>query len=215
MSENMSQETSKRVLLTGFGKFHGVEDNPTKKIIEYLKANQSSELCFDGVCFTLDVLEVSVDGVKDQIDYSGDASSCYDMYIHLGVDSGSQKIKLEECAYNNMSFRCEDERGYSPMEVAINESCTLDEPLKTAFDVHQICENLQESGIVSQQELTTSQDPGRFLCNYVYYRSLTHKSALCQTRNALFIHVPSEEVIPLQRQVQIIQEILKALIQHI
>ena len=216
MSEEAKAEPLRRILLTGFGKFHGVDDNPTTKIVQYLQANESTELaCFKGCCFTMDVLEVSVDGVQAQIDYSGGGDTSYDLYLHLGVDSGAQKVKLEECAYNNMSFRCADERGYNPEGVTINGTCTLDEPLKTAFDVAAICNVLATTGRTSPDELTTSTNPGRFLCNYVYYRSLLHKRNMSHPPNALFIHVPSEQVISIPRQVEIVKEVLTQLVQQI
>jgi hypothetical protein len=47
-----------------------------------------------------------------------------------------------------------------------------------------------------------SEDPGRFLCNYIFYRSLRNCTNVGGSGNhALFIHVPPTEIIPLEDQV--------------
>ena len=47
--------------------------------------------------------------------------------------------------------------------------------------------------------MKVSQDPGRFVCNYIFYSSLWQGA--CHSRwHSLFVHVPSFSVISEERQ---------------
>jgi pyrrolidone-carboxylate peptidase len=41
-------------------------------------------------------------------------------------------------------------------------------------------------------DLRISEDPGRYLCDFIYYSSLAHLYKADRRRNVVFLHVPSD-----------------------
>lgn len=117
--------------------------------------------------------------------------------LHLGVDSNSTQFKLEQCAYNDATFRVPDERGYQPqceciISVDNNEiSCSgmeasspdslrhrsWGECQQTTIDLQCVCDELEQC---TNENVIISTDPGRFVCNFTYYLSLD----LCHSMNS-------------------------------
>jgi len=58
----------------------------------------------------------------------------------------------------------------------------FEECLGTPFNVDQLCKKVARFSPFVQM----SSDPGRFVCNHIYYNSLS------QSISSLFVHVPSE-----------------------
>ena len=131
------------------------------------------------------------------------------VYLHLGVHGGARQIRLETRAYNDVSFRSPDERGYQPpMRTPIDESKPSVATLDTRIAVQGVC---AQDGL--SQWTTPSLDPGRFLCNYIYYRSLAattneHEESEEEEEEAIFVHVPPFRVQPLAQQVQLLSHIM-------
>jgi pyroglutamyl-peptidase len=125
---------------------------------------------------------------NDDIEVSS-TSTKTTILLHLGVDSEAKQFKLEQCAYNDATFRVKDERGYQPT----NECIPLPPPaasthgewgecIKTTLNLVDLLAELEkhhENDIVEKNEeendncsVIISTDPGRFVCNYTYYLSL-------------------------------------------
>ncbi len=187
-----------RVVLTGFGRFQGVDDNPTSRLVprlqELLPAVPGVELVVS------DVLEVSAVECLRFLDKHKAHREC--VYVHLGVASSRTEVCLEECAYNMADFRCPDEKGWAPCEFPIERSFDTDKCRKSQLPLSAICAKLQtEFG----EQVRMSDDAGRFLCNYIFYNSLA------RGLQSVFVHVPPFEAIPMREQLRIVC----ALIAHI
>ena len=104
-----------------------------------------------------------------------------------------------------MDFRCDDECGYHPKSTSIVPERPLEEPLSSALPLQDFCAQLTAAG----HNCSISDDPGRFLCNYVYYRSLQ------KVPTSVFIHVPPLEVIDLDAQVRFVQSFLEIVTSHL
>ncbi|KYQ94206.1 hypothetical protein DLAC_04500 [Tieghemostelium lacteum] len=198
--------TKKKILLTGFGKFNGVDDNPSSHLINEINIHLSTynpkDLQFELV--NTQVLEVSGRGVTE---YLKDVEDKYlinlddIILLHLGVASQSQNIALERFGWNKANFRTPDERGWSPVDQDIqpNEKRVNIEtklPLKTFVD------NLSK-----RHKVFESEDPGRFICNYLYYLSLS-KTLLKKDLHSLFVHIPPFEVIDKQSQLMFLVDLM-------
>jgi len=81
-----------------------------------------------------------------------------------------------------MDFDVPDQRGDQPKNVSISSS--KDSSLTTSLPLSAI---LAEQ---SPEQVAISSNPGRFVCNYVYYKSLLHQQSKGSPLNSLFIHVP-------------------------
>ena len=114
--------------------------------------------------------------------------------IHFGVNDTSDKITIETCAYNEKNFRISDIDGITANGEIIEGGFKI---LETKFNL---------SSIIESDLIQFSNDPGRFVCNYLYYKSLMNSRG-----NSLFIHIPPFEKIPLNIQINVIREILASI----
>jgi len=204
------------LVVTGFGVFADVLDNPSMRIVEELSSN-----CFacegfaDSVQFK--ILEVSVDGCSSFHDGSqcteSERMSSATVFVHVGVNSKGTHINLEECAYNNMTFRVPDVKGFQPESATIESESPLDQPLYSSLHLAQMCQALNQTapalpGREDVNLVQLSQDPGRYLCNYVYYQALSHHKSQKKPMLSVFVHVPPFEVIPQDVQVDVVKQLL-------
>lgn len=77
--------------------------------------------------------------------------------------------------------------------------------LQTSLPVEEITKTLAKKGY----EVMTSDDAGRFVCNYVYYHSL--RQAEENGIKSLFVHVPLFLTIDEETQMQFIASLLEVL----
>ena len=148
--------------------------------------------------------------------------------IHFGVNPNQRKynqqsksgpmFQLEQHAYNEANFRIPDEDGYQPSKQCIEPSLPISHRLSTDLNVGRIKDRLKDKGY----EVGLSGDAGRFVCNYIYYQSLSHCLKLQEEMkevvvveddddgptsgeedeiHVLFVHVPPFEDIPSETQV--------------
>ncbi|KAL7550483.1 hypothetical protein ACHAWF_013706 [Thalassiosira exigua] len=228
--------SSVRFVVTGFGPFRGVPDNPTSVLIGRLRdggdrvgslgGTRVFETSAEHVRETLDAIYgglKSSEGSGEGIGESGGKGSVGAtgakkmILLHLGVNYRGRQFQLEECAYNDATFRVPDERGYQPDRQCVLEDEDQTEPrewgrcLTTSLDVCQLCSDLQKT----EESVVASRDPGRFVCNYTYCLSLdrcytANKDSNCQY-HALFVHVPPFDVITEKRQLDFVLNLMEAI----
>jgi pyrrolidone-carboxylate peptidase len=85
------------------------------------------------------------------------------VFLRMGVDADSTKFSLE---YNLADFRTPDERGWVAQHVVINAD--EDDALKTMLPLDEMLADLERVNANAR----ISTDPGRYICNYVYFHSL-------------------------------------------
>jgi len=210
------------IVVTGFGPFADVEENPTDWLARELASGADGWRLPHGVPLRSAVLEVSTEDVDAQLQrlHSGDDSSGCVIYVHLGVDARGRGFALERTGVNNMTFRVADERGRQP----------TDEPIDAAPAARGVrgcrrsplpLSSLRDAlAARSAEEIRVSDDAGRYLCNYTLYESLrlshAHNNSSgaqsTQSRHtALFVHVPPFEAVPRRRQLALLQHLLAEL----
>lgn len=208
-----TEQQPSALVITGFGPFADVVNNPTAEIIHALR-QAGGGAGGGGAAWlpsfplkVLAVLEVSVAGVEAFMSQTAALCPRRRVSIHLGVDGGAMRFKLESSCYNNSSFRVPDERGMQPQEEPISASRPLDFRQGTSFDCAGLCAALAKEGF----DVEVSDDPGRYLCNYVYYRSCCEQQGRAlgaavggggggdggdDGGGVIFIHVPPFSVVP-------------------
>jgi len=223
--------TSVSFLITGFGPFGGVDDNPTSVIIQTLKdtlnndedttssnTNKKTEGALSNqqkwknlanhIVHSLDVVNVSATDAKAQtqqifskirhIDRNNNSSNGRHeraespkttddnleinqtlkgrqkiIILHFGVSPKRQPVpmfKLEQHAYNEANFRIPDQNGFQPSKQPIESSLPLSHRYTTDLNMKQLKDLLVAKGF----KVSLSNDAGRFVCNYIYYQSLSH-----------------------------------------
>ena len=194
--------SSFRFIVTGFGPFNGVPDNPTsilaKELVSYLRQkadcndddndnddklatnNKDARMLAD--CTDTMIVETSAQAARHNVALIQKKLEPYKsaIILHLGVDAGGTSFKLESCAYNDATFRVPDESGYRPDKEPILDTCALGSTLTTSVDVAALVETMNNNsdiGAASNDNNGSlrahpSTDPGRFVCNYIYCTSM-------------------------------------------
>lgn len=231
-------------IVTGFGPFNGVPDNPTsilvKELPDYLQ--QSSSDIPDGdmlsACTETMIIETSAEAVRQEIESLCQKLEPYPsaIVLHLGVDASSKRFHLEKCAYNDATFRVPDEKGYQPTREPVVETCDLGTTLLTSFDVPSLVAMMNETvstNLEGPPLANPSTDPGRFVCNYIYCASMNAfqcakiengqeeemPASECDDAprprvQSLFLHVPPFEAIPKEEQLIFVTRLMSALYQQ-
>ncbi len=174
-----------KIILTGFGIFSSNTVNPTKEIVNALSND-------DGISSY--ILPVVYERCADKIEDT-DA----DIYLHLGLASSRDIITVERYAYNEKRASVPDNDGL----LFSGEKIRADAPdtLTTPFDAERIVSILRSTGI----ESSISSDPGRYVCNNIYYHSLV------RGRRALFVHLPPFEKLTRDDGVKAVRVIIREL----
>ncbi|KAL6841900.1 hypothetical protein ACP4OV_028412 [Aristida adscensionis] len=216
-SEGSSGSSVVTVHVTGFGKFCGVDNKPTEKLVSNLKSFMEKrglpknlalgsctvlETAGQGALGTLQkVLKSSIADRENRSSAQGQV-----IWIHFGVDDGATGFALENQAVNEATFPCPDELGWKPRRDRIVPSDgNISRVRKTTLPVKELTKSLQKIGY----NVMPSDDAGLFVCNYVYYQSL--RFAEQHGMKSLFVHVPSFSTIPEEVQMHFVASLLEIL----
>mmetsp|Transcript_32958 Transcript_32958/g.104319 ORF Transcript_32958/g.104319 Transcript_32958/m.104319 type:complete len:454 (-) Transcript_32958:505-1866(-) len=190
------------VLITGFGPFCGVPENPTTELVRSLPGFLQDNPGRNSSAMDLEcsLVEVSRDGTTEAVEQlyrgveegraaagsgRGAPGNKRCLVVHFGVDSGSMCFKCESVAHNMADFRVPDERGLQPRRAPISDLHELDEGVPTNVPVHRVQRALAAQG----HEVEVSTNAGRFLCNYIFYISLC-KAKAAGDAWCIFVHMP-------------------------
>ncbi|CAL0300145.1 unnamed protein product [Lupinus luteus] len=205
------------VHVTGFKKFHGVSENPTETIVNNLKEYMNKKGLPKGLAIgSCNILETAGQGalvplyqaLQSSINAKDSefSSSNKIIWLHFGVNSGATRFAIERQAVNEANFPCPDEMGWKPERVPIVASDGAISGIReTTLPVEEITRALAEKGY----DVMTSDEAGRFVCNYVYYHSLRFSEQ--NGTKSLFVHVPLFFTIDEETQMQFIASLLEIL----
>ncbi|KAE9589544.1 hypothetical protein Lal_00000589 [Lupinus albus] len=205
------------VHVTGFKKFHGVSENPTEMIVDNLMEYMNKKGLPKGIVIgSCQILETAGQGalvplyqtLQSSISTKESESSSSNkiIWLHFGVNSGTTRFAIENQAFNEATFRCPDEMGWKPQKVPIVPSDgAISRVPKTTLPVEEITKALAKKGY----DVMTSDDAGRFVCNYVYYHSLRFSEQ--NGTKSLFVHVPLFFAIDEETQMQFAATLLEVL----
>lgn len=209
MSEHENNEPKVSFIITGFGPFHGVNENPTTYIVNHLQSEFDKGQLEHQIEFTK-VIETSASSAKQEvaeiIKYIQHLNVCrrsvkdlttkHVVILHFGVNHMNGKkpaFQIEQNAFNEANFRVADEEGFMPKNESIISNNPISEKLTTDINVRRVIEK-----IGTEYDTVLSGDAGRFVCNYIYYTTLNsitnfviedgHESAV--HLHSLFVHVP-------------------------
>jgi pyroglutamyl-peptidase len=234
--DNIHEVSSSSIsfIVTGFGPFGTVKENPTTVIVKHLpsylakkstsmdatvqRTNQElSKLIEDFI-----ILETSAEDVCRvmehlQLRFAKQQFQTCRVLLHLGVDEKSRCFKLESCAYNEATFRIPDQRGYAPKRKAIFPEETFAACFQTTLDLTILVQTMTQR--FPNIKTVISKDPGRYVCNYVYCNSLQRFGKKQQDRNennvgifrSLFLHVPPFSAVPENDQLAYVASLMDVL----
>ena len=203
---NSQNQQSVKFIVTGFGPFRDSKRNPTstiaQRIVSYLQEKGEHDIANSTSSM---VVEVSADAARRQVDAifeeiwstNGIGHTPFHqtvVLLHLGVNYKGEKFQLESFAYNEADFRIPDERKFQPKHEPIIKGVALGEPLRTHFDIPSLVKELYRlrCNDCDATKAMISIDPGRFVCNYIYYHSLNkcRSGPRFPSVRCMFLHVP-------------------------
>ena len=165
-----------RVLLTGFGPFPGVPENPSGWLAETIAARTHLpdwEVHGTVLPTEWNAIEALTPRLHSELQPH--------VMIHFGASTRAKGLRIERSAHNRTEHRA-DACGASPSNscIAPNGATRLDTRLPTTA----LAAHLRAQGYAAR----VSDTCGRYLCNNLYYRSL--QCAHARDRDALFVHIP-------------------------
>ena len=124
--------------------------------------------------------------------------------------------------FTEADFRCPDESGWQPSHQVFRffalpffvcwlliffqpiskEDADLKKQLKSQLPIPKICSKLRGLGYT----VSMSNDPGRFVCNYTYYHSLS--TCVSEHERSIFLHCPPFDIVPENRQLDFIRSFI-------
>jgi pyroglutamyl-peptidase len=172
----------KRTLLTGFGPFGPVADNPSQRLAEHFGRSGAP-----GHSLMVHVFPVSFCRVAQQLTSllgeSGDVD--FDIVLMLGVNTGEWDWRIERLGTNADQPESVDMDG----EISNGGPIIPDEPqeLECTLPVWRLVAALKNAGVPA----VASNSAGGYLCNHVLFRSLSRLRTSPGTI-AGFVHIPAD-----------------------
>jgi pyroglutamyl-peptidase len=157
----------KRILITGFMPFLNNLFNPSGMLAESLGQQGFPYRVLDVVYEKADKF-LTESSLKD-----------FEAVLSFGLASGRPDISIERYAYNRLSLKTPDQDGKFRSGGVVQIGG--EEKLQTSFKPEKIASCLTAAGIANH----LSENPGNYLCDFVYYKDLSLKRG-----QALFIHLP-------------------------
>ena len=167
-----------RLVLTGFGAFPGVEDNPSQALVEHFRLHP--DLLPSPRHLAL--LDVDYAAVGSALDVLLEAEP--EALILTGYSNLAAAINLEAQASGLCAADKPDIRGFAPSEAA-----EPPETLTSNCDLPSLRSAVEALGLPCH----VSQDAGAYLCNYSYRHVLARIAENQLQTRALFVHLPALE----------------------
>lgn len=165
--------TDTTFLVTGFGPFLDVQENPSGELALRLAADPPS-----GVRVRAEVLPVSFAGAPAAIDAALADTGC-DAYLSMGVHRGPE-FRIETVGRRLLTSESADNDGVRGVDLELGEAPDL----VTAYDLAALTEVLRAAG----GDPIVSADAGGYVCERVQRHLL--ECGARDRRPALFLHVP-------------------------
>ncbi|KAM3572718.1 hypothetical protein VYU27_005297 [Nannochloropsis oceanica] len=214
-----------RVVVTAFGPFQDVASNPSETLVRRLGDQiQKTE---DIIKISTHILETSAIGSLTELQQihttlrtQGLQQEDNLLLLHLGVRNDIEGFRLESVGYNEASFDFPDERAFQPWKAAVSHANPdTSFSLFSTLPLHTIARALHAESPsgpgYTREEVSISSNPGRFVCNYLYFNSLE----MCRVRGhahsaALFVHLPSFSRIAEDAQFKFLERVLEMAVCH-
>ncbi|XP_042075915.1 pyroglutamyl-peptidase 1-like isoform X1 [Haplochromis burtoni] len=173
--------SKKKIVVTGFEPFAEHTVNSSWVAVQHWVCSQELERLGLGEAVDLYVCEMPVEyqAVKRLLPSLWKENQPQ-LVVHVGVSGLATTVTLERCGHNK-GYTRPDNCSFCPA----SQCCVENGPdcIKSILDMDTICKRVNDAGIGIT--VSTSEDAGRYLCDYTYYTSLHLGKG-----RAAFVHVP-------------------------
>ena len=188
------------ILITAFGPFDNFLSNPSSEVLKQLQLSLKS---LNNINIKFVELEVSFNKIDIFIKKT---HNNFDLIIHLGVASNINKMRLEIIARNIKHGLDVEKVDFKQQKIHEKKYDII-----TTFPFEILAKTKEKYN----EKVLYSEDAGTYLCNYVYYKSL---SKLSLKSKILFIHIADymnqKEAINKIEQTEIITDLIKTYIKQ-
>ncbi|MAF64363.1 MAG: hypothetical protein CMJ84_01715 [Planctomycetes bacterium] len=183
-----------RILVTGFGPFLSVEENPSGSLAGALKNDPP-----EGVEVTARVLPVSFEAAPAHLAAALDAmDGAPDALLAMGVHAG-EGFRLERRARAVFDSHKPDSEGRWGAEIAALPEGTLE----SSLDFEDLRSTLLAAGA---RQASISENAGGYVCERTYHALLSHGHRLGVA--SLFLHVPPVVALSTAEQLPIVRSLV-------
>ena len=184
----------KNILITGFTSFPGVPINPCEEVLAWIEKTYSSEdvtTCLLPVSFSRSA-KILADCIREISPVA---------VIELGVSSRTTVIRLESKGYNARTATIPDVDGIHCTSQVIDKTLPYDFAKRTIWPLDELAKALRET---SRTEVVVSVDPGRYVCNSLYWETLHRFPEI----PSIFVHIPPIDDINRSAIIQTVGELV-------
>jgi pyroglutamyl-peptidase len=165
------------ILVTGFEPYNGSHVNPSSLVLAQLPDVVQGRM-LRKVVLPCDSRQTPPHAKELASDPAIDGT------VILGEDRRYALPTLERTAYNWLEYEVPDNSGHQPRHARIVEQGPSS--ITTSLDPEVLRQSLASQGVV----IDVACDPGRHLCNHVYYTLLYHALRQAVPRTILLFHLP-------------------------
>jgi pyroglutamyl-peptidase len=187
-----------KVLITGFEVFGTHQTNISEQMV--------SRLCRDGEHLQHReglVLSVDENGscmVPQMLSTRLEADELPDAVVMLGLHERADIIHIERRANNHVAFRMPDNSGRVVEGLLIEGASNYLASTAPLAALEQLCSR--------EKNATMSDDCGSYVCNESYFRALDFLHRERISSPLVFVHLPSEDMLGVDRTEQILENII-------
>lgn len=172
----------RRILVTGFGPFPGVDENLSSALVARLQRDAASAGL--GVHLATHVLHTEWRRGPDRVAQLFE-SFAPSAVIHFGVSREARGFRIETQAHN-VCRMAPDAAGQAPPDARLHPDGAQAHP--ATLPIRDIVRRLERLEI----PVSLSRDAGGYLCNAVLYHSLRLAQAAPWPCRAGFVHIPAQ-----------------------
>ena len=182
------------VLVTAFGPFGGRTENASSLALEELLRRKI------GIRYRILPVDsvVAPSRLKQAIRLIRPAA-----VIMLGEAADCRGIRLETTAWNSKDFRIPDVAGRIPEAHSVRSGAS--ESMASTLPLNEIHAALRKKGY----PVSFSDDPGRYLCNQLFFTALDFLKENDRPVPSGFIHLPLEKDFPPTQAADAIAEVIR------
>jgi pyroglutamyl-peptidase len=171
----MNSHRNRDALVYGFGRFAGVERNPSENIVHWFGGVER-----EGVRIHAEVLPVSYRETRKRLEQIL-RSAPFELVLGFGVAVGATDVRIERFARNRADMTAADVDGRLPDAESIQPGAA--ELLPAGIDVTRMKLALTATGA----PCSISDHAGLYLCNYAFYLTSHLAGVNCRVG---FVHLP-------------------------
>ncbi|CAG4989383.1 unnamed protein product [Colias eurytheme] len=129
------------------------------------------------------------------------------LVIHVGLSSIAKEVTLEKQAHR---------KGYQKLDYfdkcPADHTCSADGAIRihSKLDIEKICSDFNDNDPPEGTKAVTSLDAGRYLCEYIYYTSLS-----VDNTRTIFVHVPDLKIYSSEQTARALERILDLCLEQV